>query len=330
MGNLEVVLSDEGLRPDEVMTRVFRGSPSAIGTITDGGFNVVNIANNHTLQHGVSAFHETVSLLERHGVDVIGLAGGRMFASRPLIREVKGISIGFLGYSQVPENFHKLGPLLYAGGELQDMLGDIRRLRASVDFVVVSCHWGTEQMDRPCTAMVTMARQLVETGADLVLGHHPHVLQAVERYQTGVICYSLGNLVFDTIWERASRDSAVVRFVLRLSGRKREIDYEIIPLRLNDAYQPTPMSGYDRERALRHIQRLSEPGYFARGDVDEEYDRRVYQREAQQRERWLTIAKLLFVARHSYRLSTQTWSVLLKHKLLGQLWRRDAQRGGRH
>jgi poly-gamma-glutamate synthesis protein (capsule biosynthesis protein) len=279
------------------------------------------------LQHGVDAFQETIDLLEKHGVGVIGLAGDEMFASRPLIRQVKGVSIAFLGYSQMQENFQKVRPLLYARGELQDMLGDIRRLRASVDFVVVSSHWGTEQMDRPCTAMVRLARQLIESGADIILGHHPHVLQAIERYQTGVICYSLGNLVFDTVWDRASRQSAVVRFMLRVRGRMREIDYKIIPVRVNDAYQPTPMSGYDRKRALLHIQRLSEPGYYARGDLDEEHDRRVYQREAQRRERWLALAKLAFVAQHPYRLSTQTWSVLIGQKLLGRLWHRDAPKG---
>jgi poly-gamma-glutamate synthesis protein (capsule biosynthesis protein) len=202
-GNLETPVSDLGLAQSR-RSRQLRGNPEYAAALRAAGLTVVNVANNHALEHGAALFQDSVSRLEEQGIQVCGRRGSSGWHAQPVIREVKAMRIGILGYS--------LRPTLAASADLPhaeptdaELLADVARLRSQVDGVLVSLHWGEEFVQHPAASEVRLAHQIVDAGAAVVLGHHPHVTRAVERYHGGVIAYSLGNFAADMIWHEPLR-----------------------------------------------------------------------------------------------------------------------------
>jgi poly-gamma-glutamate synthesis protein (capsule biosynthesis protein) len=235
-GNLETVLSDSGLRPDLVRSREMRGHPGAVDRLIATGFNVLNVANNHILQHGVEAFHDTVRVLRERGIAVVGEGRAEGRESVPALVSVNSLRVAFLGYAFEPDKYFAAPPL-YAFGPDCDIPAEIARARQRADIVICSMHWGDEFIRRPPAENVAKARRLVDAGAHLILGHHPHVYQGVERYRHGLIAYSLGNFVFDMLWHKWLRHGLVL--TVRLSRRGVE---EVHPrfVSIGPDYQPVP------------------------------------------------------------------------------------------
>jgi poly-gamma-glutamate capsule biosynthesis protein CapA/YwtB (metallophosphatase superfamily) len=172
VANLETTVIDSGT-PVEKQFR-FRGKPAYLNILKEGSVECVTTANNHAWDYGDSGYAETQRNLERSGIDFFGY-------DRILVREIKGLRFAFVGQSF----------------RLQDsVLSLIRSIRDSVDFIIVVMHWGQERAYRPDKGQRAMGHALVDAGADLVAGHHPHVLQPVEEYRGRYIAYSLGNFVF--------------------------------------------------------------------------------------------------------------------------------------
>lgn len=251
-GNLETIISDEGVEKDNIKSVMCRGEEKAVKVLTSAGFTVVNIANNHILQHGVDAFHDTMSILRNNDIDIVGLKGQESYLCHPIIKSIGGKKIGILGYSLVNENYHK-GELLYASGGKKEIYDDIRKLKKETDNVIVSCHWGIEFIDRPSLNIQRFARGMVEVGASIVLGHHPHVVQGIERYNKSVIFYSLGNFLFDFLWNRRARESMIVNLFISDDG----IDYELLPVYINDLYQVQLMDNKPSREYIEYINKLS-------------------------------------------------------------------------
>ena len=247
-GNLECTLSERGLKSSDYHSVQMRGHASYVGALVDAGFNVLNHANNHSMQHGKDPFRDTVRMLEQAKICVCGIAQGN--ASAPAIVTIKDLRIGFLGYSLRPRQYFTETPL-YAEGSTESISNDVRALRRTSDIVVVSLHWGDEFIDRPSPDDVQLAHDVIDAGADLILGHHPHVLRGVERYGGGWIVYSLGNFVCDMLWEDETRETAVCECLLTPSGVE---DVRLIPARINDDSQPVPLHG---EAAARLDARLA-------------------------------------------------------------------------
>jgi poly-gamma-glutamate synthesis protein (capsule biosynthesis protein) len=129
--------------------------------------------------------------------------------------------------------------------------------------VICSVHWGVEFVRHPSAAEETLGRQMVDAGADLVIGHHPHVVRRVERYRRGLIAYSLGNFVFDMMWSPWLRTGLVLRVRLSRNGVE---DYQTDLVWIGDDYQPRPLSGEEQE-AARSFDALQErPDWVARDD----------------------------------------------------------------
>ena len=207
-GNLECPLSYNSMNTSLIEKNVFRGSPRFANCLAKLGFDVINLANNHTCQHGAGAFKETVDSLEGEGVSVLGIAGGEEFTSQPVVYTVKKVSIGFLGYSLVPEKYSPTSKL-YASPPFKTIISDVQKLSDKTDIVIVSIHQGDEGLYAPSPSVIENSRKVVDAGAKIVLNHHTHVFQPVEHYKKSLIFYSLGDFMFDLFWDTALVRTAV-------------------------------------------------------------------------------------------------------------------------
>ena len=216
-GNLECTLSEHGLRPGDHHSMQLRGQMSYVEALRHAGFGVLCVANNHSMQHGRESFLETVDALRNAGIAVCGLAGTSYRTVVPEVVERNGLRIAFLGWSLRPRRYFASDPL-YAEGYAADMLNDVRTARKTHDCVVVTLHWGDEFVERPSPAEIELAHDVMDAGADLLIGHHPHVLRGCERYGRGWIVYSLGNFLGDMIWSDRMRDSVIAECRLTPDG----------------------------------------------------------------------------------------------------------------
>ena len=199
--NVEMTISDRGAPRDK--TYVFRAPPSAAGRIADGGVRVANLANNHAMDYGPDALSDTIDLLEGAGVTTVGAGRDTDEAYRyRVLTTAGGLSVAFVGASLiVPSNF-TAGPSTPGIASAHTpyvarVLDTVRAATAAADAVVVAVHWGIER--NPCTteAQRTLARQLLDAGADAIIGHHPHVLQPVVFTGEKLVAFSLGNFIWE-------------------------------------------------------------------------------------------------------------------------------------
>jgi poly-gamma-glutamate synthesis protein (capsule biosynthesis protein) len=293
-GNLECTLSERGLRPHDYRSIQMRGHLAYAEGLRDTGFAVLNVANNHSMQHGVEPFLETVDALRRCGIHVCGVAGATHRTANPVVVERNGLRVTFLGYSLRPRQYFTREPL-YAEGSPEQMLEDVRFARATSEAVVVSLHWGDEFIHRPAPREIALARALVDEGANLVIGHHPHVLRGGESYRGGCILYSLGNFVCDMLWDEALRESAIAQCRLTPGGVS---ELQLIPLRIEDDCRPVPLRG-DRAAVLRRrMERLSEAIRREPADADTS----VYAAEADGAQRDQRRKAHRYFVRHVHRL----------------------------
>jgi poly-gamma-glutamate capsule biosynthesis protein CapA/YwtB (metallophosphatase superfamily) len=257
-GNLESPIApDSSAPPDSV--GIFTAPPAAAAALARAGFDVVSTANNHAWDGGPAAVEETMRRLTRAGVRFVGSGFGRDMAEQPVILERRGWRVAFFAltraWNPAPYTFHThAGSQYIAWGDTGRIYPAIRELKASgrADLVVVSMHGGTEYADAPPKHMQELARGVVDAGADVVLVHHPHVLQPVIWYKHKPIVQSLGNFVFlqDDPWTRLS---AILRIVVTPDRRLR---LSAIPVRAG--HQPTLATGAAADSVRRRLRvRLS-------------------------------------------------------------------------
>lgn len=253
--NLESPIGDKGH-----FINMFQAPPEAMAGLVYAGLDVVSLANNHTLDYHHAGMFETMRLLDKHQIAWVG-AGENLDGARvPLIKEVNGVKIGFLAYTEM-WFVHAREPISWRAtddepgvvpAELSIISQDIKRLQESVDCVIVSIHWGKEYDSKANEEQERLARAMIDSGADIVLGHHPHVLQGIEFYKRGVIAYSLGNFVFDLnipkTWE-----TMILEFTLSPSG---PLDMNIVPAYIFGV-QPRILEGSHRDSLYRQIRNLS-------------------------------------------------------------------------
>lgn len=199
-GNLECVLSDHDYNGLNFKKAQMRGIPSSINAVKDAGFTLLNVANNHTLQYGATGFMNTCRVLEEAGIGIVGVRGDAEYLCRPFLQEIRGKKVGILGYALEKDQYYS-GRTLYAQGSDDDIAGDVSRLRRICDYVVVSMHWGDEFVAAPSETTINLARKLTDAGAHTIIGHHPHVVQGIEEYESNAIIYSLGNFISDMAWD---------------------------------------------------------------------------------------------------------------------------------
>lgn len=194
--NLESPFSDKGAPPTAGM--VFKAPPEAVEGLKLAGIDVVSTANNHTRDQHEYGLLYTLDLLEKNKIAATGTGRDEAAARRGVILESKGVKFGFLAYTYDQKNGnHKDDDNRVNGLDIVRLREDIAAIRKTANVTIVSMHAGVEYAKDPHMIQYQFARAAIEAGALLVVGHHPHVVQPCVEYQIGVICYSLGNLVFD-------------------------------------------------------------------------------------------------------------------------------------
>lgn len=177
---------------------VFRASPEAIESLKLAGIDVVSLANNHVRDGLDDGLLFTMDWLKKNGVAFAGAGRSQEEARKGVILQRNGVKFGFLAYTYDQRNGnHKTDDPRINGLDLVRLREDIRDIRREANVTIVSLHAGKEYAPRPDAEQIQLAHAAIEAGATLVVGHHPHVVQPCEDYRTGVICYSLGNLIFD-------------------------------------------------------------------------------------------------------------------------------------
>ena len=228
--NLETPVSTVGQQIKKKYT--FRSPPQTIGALSKVGFDVVSLANNHVLDFGVEALADTVKRLDAAGIKQAGVADDDVTQQR-VVLTCKDVKVGFLAYvdpesryADAPE-YESITGLRPVKATREQCSADISALKRAADIVVVSMHWGTEYIEKPDRRQVEFGRFLIDAGANIVAGHHPHVQQEPEWYNGGVIIHSMGNFVFDQ-WSRPlTRVSRLYRAYCDKTGVK---GLEYLPL----------------------------------------------------------------------------------------------------
>jgi poly-gamma-glutamate capsule biosynthesis protein CapA/YwtB (metallophosphatase superfamily) len=267
-GNLETVLSERG---EPVGGKLcLRGDSRYIEALGEMGFDVLSLANNHAFDFGEEAFADMVSCVEGRGIQIVG-AGRSLAQSRELKTIiVKDVRIGFLAYSARGTDGSDYAETDRPGAaplEEEFVVEDVRRYRDQVDHLVVSLHWGVEYSEYPTPDQVTLGRKIIDAGARIIVGHHPHILQGYERYNGAYIFYSLGNFCdADVYWEGddktyqanlkvADRETVMVVAELTKTGIGK---IDCMPLWLNDQGQPEMCRGEKASSIVGKMERRSE------------------------------------------------------------------------
>ena len=234
-GNLEGPVSDQGKKQGSLYS--FRMDPASIKTLYDVGFDAVSVANNHIGDYGRDAFEDTLRRLRYAEIASLGAGWNKSEALRVRVIERVGKRIGFLAFSDV-------GPQWLAAGDTTSGIAiaskdavqnAVRQSRDKADILVVSFHFGEEYETHSRARQQDLARAAIDAGADIVVGHHPHVVQEIEQYKGGVIAYSLGNLIFDQAFSPETKEGVLIK--VHVKGKQIE-QIERIPLLFNEYFQP--------------------------------------------------------------------------------------------
>jgi poly-gamma-glutamate capsule biosynthesis protein CapA/YwtB (metallophosphatase superfamily) len=257
IGNLESPISSRGTAvADKKFT--LRVGPVAIAALQAAGIRVVTLANNHTMDFGPLALQDTLKILGENNILYAGAGMNLEDARAPAFLNVGGRTLAFLSYSLTfPIEFYAAaGRPGTAPGYREYVKRDIEKVRPRADLVVVSFHWGAELMTTAKDYQQELGRLSIDWGADLVLGHHPHILQELELYRGRLIAYSLGNFVFGS--ESDKTNSSMI--LLCTFKGKTLVRIEAVPLDVNNyrvAYQPKVLAGAKAERVLGEINAAS-------------------------------------------------------------------------
>lgn len=236
-GNLEGPISDSGQKQGSIYS--FRFKPQVIEGLKFAGFDVLSLANNHILDYGREALEDTISILKENNIIPIGAGENYLEANNPIIKEINGVKIAFLGYALMnPKSYEASKD--YSGissFELERVKNEVKMLKTLdiTDIVIVSFHWGEEYQTRSNKTQQEIGRALAEAGADLIIGHHPHIVQELERYKNSWIAYSLGNFIFDQNFS----DETMNGLMLKVEIQDKKIkNIEPVDVKIDNSFQP--------------------------------------------------------------------------------------------
>lgn len=245
--NLEGVFTDETKKANKKFR--YKGPPNYCEILSQGGIEGCNLANNHTLDYFQAGFDQTVEVLKKANIDFT-------YQGIYIIKEIKGVKLGLLGYKGWSNE--------KSANEL--LVKHVKEMRnQGVDFIVANYHWGDMYSYMPNAQQRNMAHFAIDNGVDLVIGHHPHVLQGKESYNGKNIVYSLGNFCYGGKMNPQDKDTIIFQQILSFDVSKGEIvgtDYNIIPASISSRtdtndFQPTVAAGVEAERILKKYEDLS-------------------------------------------------------------------------
>lgn len=245
--NLETTLTQANKKA--VKKFRFKGEPSYTGILQNGSIEAVNLANNHIYDYLQQGFRDTVKNLDKAG---IGYSGEGYIGMWKLKDKVVA-SLGFTGWDTSQKK--KIGD-------------EIAKLRKTCDILVVSFHWGNEYAHFPNNVQTELGRYSIDQGADIVVGHHPHVIQGIEEYKGRYIVYSMGNFCFGGNRNPPDKDTFIFQstftFLSNASKTIQDIQPRVIPCSISSVqhinnYQPTPLEGEASRAVLKRLSDCSKP-----------------------------------------------------------------------
>lgn len=248
IANFEGTLTDSDEREDK--TFAFKAPASYASILTGGSVEAVNTANNHSHDYGEQSFNDTLAALDDAGIVHFGY-------DETAVMDVKGIKVGLVGIYELYDHLERE----------QQLKDNIAKVKADgAQLIVAIFHWGNETETVPDSNQTTLGRIAIDEGADLVCGHHPHVLQGIETYKGRNIVYSLGNFCFGGNSSPSDMDTMIYQqtFTIDADGVKKDNVTNIIPCSISSAaydgynnYQPTPAEGDEATRILGKINERS-------------------------------------------------------------------------
>ena len=245
--NMEGTLTEETTRVDKQFA--FKGDPEYVKILTSSFVEAANVANNHSYDYGEKSFQDTVQTLEENGIKTFGY-------DDVAVLEVKGIRVGMFGIYELDDHLERIPQVKQDIAKLKDQ---------NVDIIVAVFHWSNELVTVPDENQVTLAHLAIDEGADVVVGHHPHVVQGIDEYKGKMIAYSLGNFCFGGNTRPTEMDTFIFQQKFILDG-KRNItgsEYKVIPCRVSSEttynnYQPTPLVGEEAKETMDKIEERSQ------------------------------------------------------------------------
>ena len=242
-GNLEGPISDRGIKVGSIYS--FRFKSETVEGLVYAGFDILSLANNHMLDYQDVALEDTMNILKENDIDYIGAGFNKEEAFSLKIKEIKNTKIGFLAYTNLGSENWKAGErnsgIAWIGeNDIGKVAGYIKKAKERVDVLIVSIHAGEEYEENPNPFQISFAGSCIENGADLVIGHHPHVVQRIEKYKDGWIAYSLGNFVFDQGFSEKTMKSIILKVIIK-DKKIKEIFSEDI--KINKYFQPELVTG---------------------------------------------------------------------------------------
>jgi hypothetical protein len=255
--NLEGPISDKGARATW-KEYTFRARPALLDALVSGGVDVVSLANNHSMDYGAKALLDTITRLDEAGVRYAGAGADAAAASAPALIKTPAGTVAFIAVTDIiPGGFAATSDspgVNVTTPDRKKLLAAVAAADKKADFVIVSLHWGTEYAPRAGQDQQKLAHQLVDSGADLILGHHPHVIEGLELYRDRLIAYSLGDFVWDH-YSRETGETFVLQVTIPPSGPP---SFKVVPVYLDSVSGiPAPVTGDDAEAILTRLVGLS-------------------------------------------------------------------------
>jgi poly-gamma-glutamate capsule biosynthesis protein CapA/YwtB (metallophosphatase superfamily) len=269
--NLECTVSDQG-KFNPFSGYSLRAPSWAMNALKELRLNIVTLANNHIMDEGKAALQETIRNLKKFDVQHFGAGENLAAAWKPSIIETKGLKIGFLGCVDFENTTYAAGPQQAGVADYRSglLFKKVRELKSQVDYVVVNVHADWEFYPHPSPERVAYGRRLVEAGAKIVLMHHPHVPQGLEKWKDGIIAYSLGNFLFpaDSYLIQGSPWTDRSYYVLIDLDERGLQGVTVRPFRITPDLRSVPLKGRDRSEFLTKLdeqnQKLKDFGFLER------------------------------------------------------------------
>ncbi len=256
MVNLENPLTRRGKPADKLFT--FRTKPEYVHILQAAGIDIVTLANNHIYDYGAQGLYDTIRILDKGGIRHVGAGGTLPEARRPVVFRKKGLRLAYLAYYGLgrhsdshPATEDSAGTALR---NLNYIREDIQQIREQVDVVIINFHWGIEKENYPQPDQRAFAHAVIDAGADFIIGHHPHVLQGIEKYKGKLIAYSLGNFIFGGNSRRYER--SIVLEILINPKNAGEYRVRVHPVEIKN-WQPAAAGQEVRKKVVEDLRQFS-------------------------------------------------------------------------
>ncbi len=219
VGNLESPFSGSNYIP-QTGSLIFNTPDVNIKGLTQNKFKVVSLANNHVLDQGINGLERTINFLNKNGIGHTGAGANLESAWQPAMVNTSGIKTCFVGtsYASINDGGKSTNNYVARIEDTDTLKLQITNLKSNCDFIAVLMHAGTEYVQEPNQSQINFAHAAIDAGADIVIGHHPHWVQTIEKYKGKYIFYSLGNFIFDQMWSQETREGLALKIKISKQG----------------------------------------------------------------------------------------------------------------